>query len=104
MSIQKLLTHASAYSKIALAEGGDYMEKEEFVKRLTELRLSKDVSAREMSLSLGLSEGFINKIENGGSLPNMTNFLYICDYFGISPKEFFDFVLFSQWLFAYAPL
>ena len=67
------------------------MEKTDFSKRLTELRINKDVSAREMSLSIGLSEGFINKIENGGPLPNMTNFLYICDYLGISPRDFFDF-------------
>lgn len=66
------------------------MEKEEFIKRLTELRLSKDVSAREMSLSLGMGENYINSLENGASLPNMTTFLIICDYLGITPKEFFD--------------
>lgn len=66
------------------------MEKEVFIKRLIELRLKKDVSAREMSLSLGMGENYINTLENGDSLPNMTTFLLICDYFGITPKEFFD--------------
>lgn len=66
------------------------MEKEDFIKRLTELRLNKDVSAREMSLSLGMSENYINGMENGVGLPNMTTFLIICDYFGITPGEFFD--------------
>lgn len=66
------------------------MEKEEFIKRLTELRMNKGVSARDMSLSLGQSPGYINNIENGVNLPSMTVFFYICDYFGITPKEFFD--------------
>lgn len=66
------------------------MEKEEFIKRLTELRMNKGVSARDMSLSLGQSPGYINNIENGVNLPSMTVFFYICDYFGITPLEFFD--------------
>ena len=34
--------------------------------------------------------GYINNIENGVNYPSMTVFFYICDYLGISPKEFFD--------------
>ena len=41
------------------------MDQEKFVKRLIELRLNKGVSARDMSLSLGQSAGYINNIENG---------------------------------------
>ena len=66
------------------------MEKEVFTQRLVQLRLNKDVSARDMSLSLGQSSSYINSIENGGGYPSMTSFFYICDYFGITPKEFFD--------------
>ena len=66
------------------------MEKAEFIKRLVELRMSKGVSAREMSLSIGQSDGYINNIENGVNYPSMTVFFYICDYLGITPKEFFD--------------
>lgn len=61
-----------------------------FKERLTQLRLQKDVSARDMSLSLGQSESYINKIETKNTLPSMTVFFYICDYFGITPSEFFD--------------
>lgn len=61
-----------------------------FSHRLSELRIKKNVSARDMSLTIGLSESYINKIENGKSFPSMQNFFYICDYFNISPKEFFD--------------
>ena len=63
---------------------------EDFPKRLSELRLKKGVSARDMSLSLGQGAGYINNIENGKNLPSMTAFFYICEYLGISPSEFFD--------------
>ena len=66
------------------------MEKEAFIKRMVDLRIAKGVSARDMSLSIGQSPGYINNIENGVNYPSMTTFFYICDYFGISPKEFFD--------------
>ena len=65
------------------------MEKADFIKRLVALRVSKGASARDMSLSLGQSAGYINNIENGVNYPSMTVFFYICDYLGISPKEFF---------------
>ena len=66
------------------------MEKADFIKRLVALRVSKGASARDMSLSLGQSAGYINNIENGVNYLSMTVFFYICDYLGISPKEFFD--------------
>ena len=66
------------------------MEKADFIKRLVELRMNKGASARDMSLSIGQSAGYINNIENGVNYPSMTVFFYICDYLGITPKEFFD--------------
>jgi transcriptional regulator with XRE-family HTH domain len=66
------------------------MEQKQFAERIAKLRTAKGVSARDMSLSLGQSEGYINKIENGINFPSMTVFFYICDYFEISPEEFFD--------------
>ena len=62
----------------------------EFGERLARLREIKNVSAREMSLSLGQSENYINKIENNKSLPSMTAFFDICDYLDMPPKDFFD--------------
>ena len=58
--------------------------------RIVELRMNKNVSQREMSLSLGQNDSYINRIESGKALPSMQVFLYICEYFDISPKEFFD--------------
>ncbi|MCL2588192.1 MAG: helix-turn-helix domain-containing protein [Oscillospiraceae bacterium] len=58
--------------------------------RIAQLRMKKGVSARDMSLSLGQSEGYINSIENKHSLPSISVFLHICEYLGITPMEFFD--------------
>jgi len=66
------------------------LEREDFCKRLSQLRINKGVSARDMSLSLGQSPNYINGIEGGKNYPSMETFFYICDYFGITPKEFFD--------------
>ncbi len=66
------------------------MEKEDFIRRLIELRMNKGVSARDMSLSIGQSQSYINNIECGKNLPSMTVFFYICDYLEITPQEFFD--------------
>ncbi len=66
------------------------MYEEEFAARLSQLRMKKGVSARDMSLSIGQNAGYINSIETGKSLPSMSGFFYICDYLGISPQDFFD--------------
>lgn len=66
------------------------MFEEYFVERLTSLRNQKNVSAREMSLALGQNESYINRIENRLTFPSMQVFFYICEYFQITPQEFFD--------------
>ena len=63
----------------------------EFVReRITQLRLQKGVSEYKMSYDLGHSRGYINNISSGKTLPSMAEFFSICDYFEISPVEFFD--------------
>jgi len=66
------------------------MYEEEFSKRLTELRMHKGVSARDMSLSLGQNPGYINHIENKQIFPSLPVFLNICEYLDITPQQFFD--------------
>ncbi len=61
-----------------------------FSERLANLRTTKGVSARDMSLSIGQSANYINKIENKKAYPSMTAFFYICEYLDITPKDFFD--------------
>ena len=58
--------------------------------RIAALRGKRNVSAREMSLSLGQNSSYINRIENKQTFPSMCVFFYICEYLEISPKEFFD--------------
>ena len=66
------------------------MEPEQIRERITQLRLLKGVSEYKMSYDLGHSRGYINNISSGKTLPSMTEFLAICDYFAISPEEFFN--------------
>ena len=61
-----------------------------FADRLSQLRIQMGVSARDMSLSLGQSESYINKIENRRTMPSMNGFFYICDYLNILPHQFFN--------------
>lgn len=61
-----------------------------FYDRLVKLRMEKGVSAREMSLSIGQSAGYINGLENKIGFPSMQVFFYICEYLGVTPSEFFD--------------
>jgi len=62
-----------------------------FAERLASLRMAKQVSAREMSLSLGQGAGYINNIENGHNLPSMAMFFEICEYLSVTPVEFFNY-------------
>lgn len=43
-----------------------------------------------MSYDLGHSRGYINNISSGKTLPSMTEFFAICEYFAITPIEFFN--------------
>lgn len=58
--------------------------------RITELRMKKEVSEYKMSLDLGHSKSYVQSITSGRALPSMTEFLYMCDYLGITPRDFFD--------------
>lgn len=64
---------------------------EQFIReRITQLRVAKGISEYKMSYDLGHSRSYIYNISSGKSLPPMREFLAICDYFGITPAEFFD--------------
>lgn len=64
---------------------------EEFTQnRIAQLRLQKNISARDMSLSLGQNNSYINQIENKKSLPSLQGLFYICEFLGVTPRQFFD--------------
>lgn len=58
--------------------------------RITQLRLKKGVSEYQMSYDLGHSRSYIYNISSGKSLPPMAEFLEICNYFKITPNQFFE--------------
>lgn len=74
---------------VELMRGGQ-MDELFIRQRITQLRIQKNVSEYKMSMDLGHSKGYIQSISSGRALPSMSEFLTICDYFGITPLEFFD--------------
>ena len=67
------------------------MDYESFiVERIAQLRQDKGVSARDMSMSIGQNQNYINQLENKKMMLSMPAFLYICEYLNITPKDFFD--------------
>ena len=74
----------------SILKGVDDMYSEFVRERISRLRVQKGVSEYKMSYDLGHSRGYINNISSGKTLPSMTEFFAICEYFGITPIEFFD--------------
>ena len=66
------------------------MNEKDFALRLAQLRMQKGVSARDMSISMGQNQNYINHIETGRTSPSLSGIYYICEYLGISVSEFFD--------------
>ena len=58
--------------------------------RISILRTKKNVSEYKMSTDLGHSKSYMQSISSGRSMPSLGEFLYICEYLGVTPKEFFD--------------
>lgn len=64
---------------------------EQFIReRISSLRIQKGVSEYKMSIDLGHSKSYIQSISTGRALPSMTEFLYICEYLGVTPQQFFN--------------
>ena len=66
------------------------IDSEFIANRIAALRTARNISARDMSLSLGQSQSYINNIENKKALPSMQMFLEICNFLKIAPMDFFD--------------
>ena len=58
--------------------------------RISVLRTKKNVSEYRMSTDLGHSKSYMQSISSGRSMPSLSEFLYICEYLGVTPREFFD--------------
>ena len=78
-------------SLIGGGEGELTMDYTEYVRnRITKLRLEKEISEYQMSLDLGQNQTYIQKISSGKAMPSMKQFLNICEYFDMTPMQFFD--------------
>lgn len=66
------------------------MDEEYIRQRIEQLRTQKKISERKLSLDLGHSTSYVHAISTGRALPSLGEFLYICEYFKITPKDFFD--------------
>ncbi len=58
--------------------------------RIAKLRTEKNISVRDIILSLGQSQSYINNIENKKALSSMQMFLYICEFLSVEPKDIFE--------------
>jgi len=58
--------------------------------RISELRLKKGISEYRMSTDMGHSKSYIQSITSGRAMPSLSEFLYMCQYLGITPRDFFD--------------
>ncbi len=66
------------------------MDKNFIQLRYATIRNAHKMSARKLSFELGQSSEYINQIENGKNMPSLDNLLNFCEYFHITPAEFFD--------------
>ena len=66
------------------------MINEKFISdRITQLRLAKGDSEYHVSLEIGRSRTYIGMITSGKAIPSMRAFQSICEYFDVSPAQFF---------------
>lgn len=64
---------------------------DEFIRtRITELRISRNVSEHRMSLDLDKSGSYIRGITSGASVPSLDGLFSIISYFNMTPSEFFE--------------
>lgn len=90
MSGQSTFMQAIRRKRRIGVNGGNKMDAKFVRERITELRMLKDMSEYQLSLELGRSHSYIQSITSGKTSPSMSVFFDICNYFKISPQEFFD--------------
>lgn len=66
------------------------MDYEQYLRdKITSLRLEKNISEYQLSYELGKSKTYIQAISSGKTLPSFDAFFDLCEYFDLTPEEFF---------------
>lgn len=67
------------------------MDYEQYLReKITSLRLEKNISEYHLSTELGRCKTYIQAITSGKSLPSFDAFFDLCEYFNLTPAEFFS--------------
>lgn len=66
------------------------MNKDELINKLATIRTESKLSARALSINIGMNEGYMNRMESSKSfLPSMEVFFDILDECGYTAEKFF---------------
>lgn len=66
------------------------MDYEQYLReKITSLRIEQNLSEYQLSTEIGRCKTYIQAISSGKSLPSFESFFDICEYFGLTPAEFF---------------
>ena len=57
--------------------------------RIAELQKEQGISNYKLSKDLGRNLSYMYDIHSGKSLPSMVEFFHICEYFNVTPLQFF---------------
>ena len=76
---------------ISIEDDGKYEEEQRFIaERITELRTRLGVSESKLSYELGHNKNYIRAITVKHAMPSLRGLFSICEYFGMTPSQFFD--------------
>lgn len=59
-------------------------------KRITELRIKRNISEYQLSYDVGHSKNYVHNIVTGFSQPSVKELLYLIEALGVTPRDFFD--------------
>lgn len=57
--------------------------------KITKLRMERNLSEYQLSTDIGRSKTYIQAISSGKTLPSFNAFFDLCEYFDMTPAEFF---------------
>ena len=64
-------------------------KQKQLVIKISKLRTKNNLSAKELSLRIGMSASYINRLESEGFMPSMEAIIKIVDVCGCTLEEFF---------------